>query len=103
MLLRVPGIGLRSAQRIIAARRVGAVDFELLRKIGVVQKRARHFITCGGKFYGEASQDEQLIRSRLVADRPSGKDSSPGQISLFDLNLPVLSMATSCPVDSGEF
>lgn len=103
MLLRVPGIGLRSAQRIIAARRAGPVDFDLLKKIGVVQKRARHFITCRGRFFGEASLDEQLIRSHLVADSPVGKNASPGQISLFDLSLPVLSMATSCAVDTGEF
>jgi len=61
MLLRVPGIGLRSAQRIVAARRAGPVDFDLL-KMGTVVKRARHFITCQGKFYGEARQDEQRIR-----------------------------------------
>jgi putative DNA modification/repair radical SAM protein len=48
-LLRVPGIGVRSAKRIVAARRYGALDFEDLGKIGVVLKRARFFITCRGK------------------------------------------------------
>ena len=48
-LLRVPGIGVRSAKRIMAARRHGSLDFEDLKKIGVVLKRARFFITCRGK------------------------------------------------------
>jgi len=103
MLLRVPGIGLRSAQRIVAARRAGPVDFDLLKKMGTVVKRARHFITCQGKFYGEARQDEQRIRALLVADGSSGKNSGLDQISLFDLSLPVLPLVKSYAVDSGEF
>jgi putative DNA modification/repair radical SAM protein len=49
ILLRVPGIGERSAQRIVNARRAGALCFDHLRKIGVVLKRAQYFITCAGK------------------------------------------------------
>ena len=48
-LLRVPGIGVLSAQRITAARRSHALDFYNLKKLGVVLKRAQYFITCGGK------------------------------------------------------
>ena len=48
-LLRVPGIGVRSAKRMITARRAGSLDFAGLKKLGVVMKRARYFITCGGK------------------------------------------------------
>jgi len=50
-LLRVPGIGVVSAQRIIKARRLSSLRSEDLQKIGVVMKRARYFITCNG-FYG---------------------------------------------------
>ncbi len=103
MLLRVPGIGLRSAQRIIAARRAGPVDFDLLRKIGVVQKRARHFITCRGKFYGESSLDEHLIRSNLVADSPTDKYSPQNQLSLFDLGLSAWTRASASMAATGEF
>ncbi|WP_241781658.1 putative DNA modification/repair radical SAM protein [Paenibacillus sp. DMB5] len=49
MLLRVPGIGVRSAQRIIKARRAGTLDFHALKKLGVVLKRAQFFITCKGR------------------------------------------------------
>jgi len=71
--------------------------------MGTVVKRARHFITCQGKFYGEARQDEQRIRALLVADGSSGKNSGLDQISLFDLSLPVLPLVKSYAVDSGEF
>ena len=48
MLLRVPGIGVRSAQRIIRLRRYGALSEEEVRRTGVVWKRAKHFVTCRG-------------------------------------------------------
>lgn len=48
-LLRVPGIGVRSAKRILIARRAGSLDFAGLKKIGVVLKRAQYFLTCRGK------------------------------------------------------
>lgn len=48
-LLRVPGIGVISAKRIIAARRTTVLHFEGLKKLGVVLKRAKYFITCRGK------------------------------------------------------
>ena len=49
MLLRVPGIGVKSAQRIRVARRSGQLDLADLKRIGVVLKRAQYFITCSGK------------------------------------------------------
>lgn len=49
-LLRVPGIGVISAKRIVAARKYCVIDFDGLKKLGVVLKRAVYFITCGGKF-----------------------------------------------------
>ena len=51
-LLRVPGIGARSAYKIMQARRYAKLDFDHLAKMRVVLKRARHFITCGGKYFG---------------------------------------------------
>lgn len=48
-LLRVPGIGVKSAKKIIMARRVCKLDFNGLAKLGVVLKRAQYFITCRGK------------------------------------------------------
>lgn len=49
LLLRVPGIGVNSTQRILRARRESKLDFLGLRRIGVVLKRAQYFITCQGK------------------------------------------------------
>jgi len=48
-LLRIPGVGVKSAQRMIAARRIKTLTFEDLKKIGVVLKRARFFLLCSGK------------------------------------------------------
>ena len=80
-LLRIPGVGIRSAWKIIKARRVGALDYLDLKKIGVVLKRAKYFITCRGKYYGGISIYPENIRSRLI-QKP--KDHQQ-QLSLFDL------------------
>lgn len=53
MLLRVPGIGFKSASKIVAARKYSKLDFPDLLKMRVVIKRAVHFITCNGKFFGQ--------------------------------------------------
>jgi putative DNA modification/repair radical SAM protein len=46
MILRVPGIGVRSAQKIVAARKFGRLGWENLRKLGISLNRARYFIVC---------------------------------------------------------
>ena len=66
-LLRVPGIGAKAGRRIIEARRSRALNFESLRRIGVVLKRARHFITVGGSFI-DKPDDPKRIR-RLLSDQ----------------------------------
>ncbi len=63
-LLRVPGIGPKSAKRILTARRTGKLDLEGLRRIGVVLKRARYFIVCQG-FTGARGGREQTVRALL--------------------------------------
>ncbi len=81
MLLRVPGIGPLSAKRILTARKHGPVTYEGLKTIGAVLKRARYFITCRGKYYGEGLEDPVFLRSLLVDRREKG----PGeQLSLFE-------------------
>lgn len=69
MLLRVPGIGVRSAQRIANARRVQSLGFSDLKKLGAVLKRARYFITCKGKYIDNLDMNEAFIRQNLLADR----------------------------------
>jgi putative DNA modification/repair radical SAM protein len=65
-LLRVPGIGVKSAMRILKIRTVHFLSFDDLKKIGVVVKRARYFITCRGKYYGDVNFDYKKIEERLL-------------------------------------
>ncbi len=65
-LLRVPGIGPKSAWRIITQRRVAAVSSDELKKLGVVFKRAQYFITCKGVYPGNQPFDPEVIRHTLV-------------------------------------
>lgn len=65
MLLRVPGIGVKSAMRIIRQRNIVRIKYEDLKKIGVVTKRARFFITCNGKYYGGKKLEPQIIKNEL--------------------------------------
>lgn len=81
-LLRVPGIGVKSAQRIIQARRFRSIDFMDLKKLGIVLKRAQYFITCKGKYYGVKSMDVEIIRNNIV--QGNGLDKDYQQLSLFD-------------------
>lgn len=67
-LLRVPGLGVRSAQRIMTARRTGPLSFEDLKKLGVVLKRAVYFITCCGRMMEHVRMEENFITSQLVGE-----------------------------------
>jgi predicted DNA-binding helix-hairpin-helix protein len=51
-LLRIPGIGLTYAKKILRARQYGTVTHQTLRRIGVSLKRSNYFITCNGKYEG---------------------------------------------------
>ena len=66
-LLRVPGIGPKSASRITYARRYGRMDFASLKKMGVVLKRAHYFITCGGKQMYHTPIEASYITRQLVS------------------------------------
>ena len=88
MLLRVPGLGYKSASRIVKARRLGTLDFPDLKKIGVVLKRAMYFITCNGKMMYPTKLDEDYITRNLLAvgEKLPEEVRNMGyrQISLFD-------------------
>lgn len=85
-LLRVPGIGVKSAQRIVKARRHGALRFEDLKKMGVVLKRALYFITCGGKMmYPVKIEEDYIMRNLLsVKERLPFDLEHYHQLNLFD-------------------
>ena len=85
-LLRVPGIGNKSARKIMGARRYGSLDFQDLKKMGVVLKRAVYFITCGGRMMFSFKMEEKTILEKLTEFSgngavPSGKPYR--QLSLF--------------------
>jgi putative DNA modification/repair radical SAM protein len=82
VLLRVPGIGVRSARRIVRARRAHHLAVDDLKKLGVVMKRAQFFLTARGEFPGCKEMDEAGLRSVLVKKKrslPQGE-----QLSLFE-------------------
>lgn len=90
-LLRVPGIGVTSARRILTARRTTALTFDGLKKLGVVLKRARYFITCRGKmdcptrFSGEEVLCAMMSQKTLSAYRQSGYSADGSkQVSFFE-------------------
>lgn len=87
-LLRVPGIGEKSAYRIVCARRHHSLDFQDLKKIGVVLKRALYFITCNGKMmYPTKLEEDYIVRNMLDPREKLPVPSSEityRQLSLFD-------------------
>ncbi|MCX7746645.1 MAG: putative DNA modification/repair radical SAM protein [Clostridia bacterium] len=102
-LLRVPGIGVRSARRILINRKVRSLDFEDLKKIGVVLKRARHFITVKGRFYSETLFDPYNIKQSLIlkSDRKIGAPRYE-QLSMFPDTSPQFLLSEKISVITGE-
>ena len=80
MLLRVPGIGARNAYKILEARKYNKLSFESLTKMRVALKRAKHFITCDGKFFG--AKNESMVRGLLTSVETQ---ESAEQLDIFSL------------------
>ncbi|MBQ9376971.1 MAG: putative DNA modification/repair radical SAM protein [Schwartzia sp.] len=87
LLLRVPGVGVKSAWRIVRARRAAALSWDTLQKLGVVTKRAHHFLLAKGRRYSSAP----VAREELLADLMSPREralyraeNGAAQLSLFD-------------------
>lgn len=91
VLLRVPGIGPKSAMRIVNSRRYGALSFESLKRMGVVLKRAHYFITCNGKMMYRTRIEEDYITSRLADNetkenwRIAHQNEQYHQMTLFEM------------------
>ncbi|MCM1568455.1 MAG: putative DNA modification/repair radical SAM protein [Roseburia sp.] len=87
-LLRVPGLGVKSARRIVAARRSANLTFADLKKLGVVMKRAVFFITCNGRLMYPVKLEEDYIVRNLTSKKDRVQFGSDGmtyrQMSLFD-------------------
>lgn len=85
-LIRVPGIGIRGAQKIVSSRRIAPLHYDDLKKLGIVLKRAQYFITCNTKYYGQVDLDPTKIRKQLTPQITS--DDVPikyEQLSLFHM------------------
>jgi putative DNA modification/repair radical SAM protein len=78
-LLRVPGVGVTSAKRIVTARRSGSLDFTGLKKLGIVLKRAQYFITCSGKIADGLKITQDAVLRSLMSDKA---------MEMYRLNLP---------------
>jgi predicted DNA-binding helix-hairpin-helix protein len=85
MLLRVPGIGVKSAYRILTARRSRKLDFADLKKLGVVMKRAQFFITCNGRSFGKIFMEPDFIKENLSLDERAPSATSYTKLSMFDM------------------
>ncbi len=84
-LLKIPGIGVKSAKRIIYSRRVFKLYFDDLKKMGVVLKRAKYFITCGGKYFLDSSLfKKEFIEKNLVLEEFIPEKKEFEQLRLFN-------------------
>jgi putative DNA modification/repair radical SAM protein len=83
LILRVPGIGVKSAQLIISSRKCGRITSDALAKMGVVMKKARYFITCGELAHSTIHEaGREYVRKVLTEKKPSRKQPDPRQLSL---------------------
>ena len=80
IILRVPEIGVISARRIVRMRRNQFVSPDDVKRAGAVWKRAKHFVTCGGKYDGMGDADTGNLRKALLSKRAGRKMM---QMSLF--------------------
>ena len=97
-LLRVPGIGVISAKKIIRARRTFLLDFQELKKLGIVMKRAKYFITCKGKYFDKVYKfNESFIETNLIyQERLFLPNKNFEQLSLFDNLSPTKEDTIKC-------
>ncbi len=91
MILRVPGIGVQSAQKIVLARRHRRLIFDHLKKLGVVMKRAKYFITTNELPVSFSDWEPERLKQKLLSETNSKfKKSLDTQLKLFTDYKPVL-------------
>ncbi|EMR01205.1 putative DNA modification/repair radical SAM protein [Cesiribacter andamanensis] len=82
-LLRVPGLGIKTAKMIVASRSFTPLRFDHLKQMGVVLKRARYFITCGGQYLTDPDVADHKLRLILARQQPLVHRLEQTQLSLF--------------------
>ena len=102
MLLRVPGIGVKGAKRIVRARRTQKLDFDALKRLGIVLKRAKFFVTCNGKTLQKLPETTESMLWAITSPNNMGGFTDYGmeQLSLFQ---PVLKGEDVMECLTGEF
>ena len=84
-LLQFPGIGEKSAKRIISSRKHFKITFKDLKLMGVVLKRAKYFIICDGKYFANTNLfNKRFIESNLILEDKSPNTHNYQQLSLFN-------------------
>lgn len=83
LMLRIPGIGVKSVEKIIKARKFQTLNYEALKKMGVGLKRAKYFITCNGKMLEKVSYYPEVIRKKILHESYSKKRKEDSMLSLF--------------------
>lgn len=98
LLLRIPGIGVITAKRIVTARRSFHLNFADLKRLGVVLKRARYFITCDGKYWDKVSTftESFILTNLLYQERKISSTNEFKQLSLFETILPTKEDTVKC-------
>ena len=71
MIMRVPGIGIKSAMKIVAARKYGKLRIDQIKKMGVAYNRARHFIVCADSYFAGLDKQPEIIRKHILDESQS--------------------------------
>lgn len=83
-LLKIPGVGVTSAKRILSSRKYFTIEFNDLKRMGIVLKRAKYFITCNGKYFMDSSMfKKNFIEYNLLLEDRKKVISNKEQLSLF--------------------
>ena len=85
-LLKIPGIGPKSAKKIVSSRKYFKIEFNDLKKMGISIKRAKYFILCNGKYFTNTNIfKKQFIQNNLILEDKSDFSGTVGiQLRLFD-------------------
>ena len=84
-LLKIPGIGPKSAKKIVSSRKYFKIDFKDLKKMGISLKRAKYFILCNGKYFTNPDIfTKSFIQSNLILENKESIKNTGIQLSLFN-------------------
>lgn len=84
MILRIPGVGVKSAKKIIEARKFGKIHIYQLKKFGIAYNRSQYFLRCEDSTYSRFEQEPFMIRKQILdSSKSKYLKHNPNQMSLF--------------------